>query len=105
MRKIGLIGVVAMVVALTYGVVAGEFGAEGRELLALPWGVVSLVDVYTGVFLFGSWIAWREASAVRAAPWIVALVVLGNFAAAIYLVVAFRHGEQAAAIGRRRTGS
>lgn len=104
MRAVGLVGVAAMVAALAYGFVAGDFGAEGRELVSLPWGVVSLVDIYTGVFLFGSWIAWREASIVRAGPWLVALVVLGNFAAALYLLVAFRPGDGVAAIGRRRAG-
>lgn len=92
-----------MIGALAYGFTVGNLGAEGREIASMPWGVVSLVDIYTGAFLFGAWITWREASIARALPWLALLVVLGNFAAAVYvLFVAMRLGGMAA-VGRRRT--
>lgn len=81
-------GFVAMAAAIAHGFTAGDFFAEGRELASMPWGIVSLVDLYVGFALFAGWIAFREASAVRAALWIVLVLVLGNLTASLYVVVA-----------------
>ena len=40
------LGALAMVAVLVYGFVAGDFTGEGGRLLAMPWGRVSLVDLY-----------------------------------------------------------
>lgn len=88
MRTVGLVGVMAMAAALVYGFAAGGFFEEGRALFDLAWGRVTLVDLYTGLFLFGAWIWWRERSAVRALPWLAGLIVLGSLAAAAYVLVA-----------------
>ena len=86
MRRVGAIGLVAMVMALAYGVLEGDFSSDGAALLDLAWGRVSLVDIYTGVFVFGAWIVWREASLKRATPWLVLLLIFGNFGIAPYLL-------------------
>jgi hypothetical protein len=39
--------------------VVDPFG-EGAKLMAMPWGVVSLVDLYTGFALFSGWIFSQE---------------------------------------------
>ena len=82
-------GLVAIVMATTivYGFVSGDFGDEGRMILEMAWGRVSLVDLYLGLVLFGGWIVIRERSA-RALPWLAALLVLGNLAAAVYAFIA-----------------
>lgn len=69
--------------AVVYGFLAGDFGDEGRNILDLAWGRVTLIDLYIGLMLFGGWIVIRDGW-VRAIPWFVALVVLGNLAAAAY---------------------
>lgn len=74
---------VLMTGTVVYGLVAGEFGEEGRTILELAWGRVTLIDLYIGLALFGGWIVIRDGWA-RAGPWFVALVVLGNLAAAVY---------------------
>jgi hypothetical protein len=86
MRRVGAIGLLAMVMALAYGVLEGDFSGEGAVLVDLAWGRVSLVDIYTGVFVFGAWIVWREPSMRRATPWLALLVVFGNFGIAPYLL-------------------
>ena len=53
---------------------------------ALTWGRVALVDLYVGLAVFGAWVAWRERSPGLVATWWVALIVLGNLAATVYLV-------------------
>lgn len=85
MRRVGAIGLVVMVMALSYGVLEGDSG-EGAALIDLAWGRVSLVDIYTGVFVLGAWIVWREPSMWRATPWLVLLIVFGNFGITPYLL-------------------
>jgi hypothetical protein len=51
----------------------------------LPWGVVSLVDLYAGFTLFGLWIAYKE-TMLKTFFWIIGLIVLGNFTTALYVI-------------------
>lgn len=80
--------VAAMAGAIIFGLVSGGFGEDGSAIWALPWGKVTLIDLYAGLALFGGWIAVRETSRARIAIWWTALIVLGNFAAGVYLVQA-----------------
>jgi hypothetical protein len=54
-----------MTVVLVYGFGFGDFAGEGAKLLAMPWGVVSLADLYTGFLLFAGWIIYRERSTLN----------------------------------------
>jgi hypothetical protein len=84
-KVISMIGVLAMTVALANGFLNGDIAAEGAWLLAHPWGIVSLVDLYVGFALFSVWIVYREASRATAAIWVVLLLVLGFWLAALYM--------------------
>jgi hypothetical protein len=78
---------------LIYGFTAGDFSGEGSTLLRMPWGQVSLVDVYVGFMLFSGWVVYREKSVLRSILWILAIVILGNFTASLYALVAlYRSG-------------
>ena len=87
-RILGMAVVAGMAVAIWFGLVEGDLLAEGSEIWALPWGRVSLVDLYLGLALFGGWVAVRQASMVSTLVWWVALVFLGNLAAGAYLTIA-----------------
>ena len=84
----GAVVTAGMVGAILYGFLAGSFGDEGGQLLDLAWGRVTLIDLYLGLSLIGTWIAWRERSIARTFPWIVGLVGLGSLAAGLYVLVA-----------------
>jgi len=84
------LGAAAMAAVLIYGFTVGDFAGEGSRLLSMPWGIVSLVDLYVGFTLFSGWIIYREASVVRTVAWIVAVMVLGFFAASLYALLALR---------------
>jgi len=60
------LGLIAMALVLTFAFVKGDFTGEGSTLLSMPWGIVSLVDLYVGFALFSGWIAYREAAWPRA---------------------------------------
>ena len=87
-KAIALVGLLAMGGILIYGFAVGDFSAEGSQLLRMPWGQVSLVDVYVGFMLFSGWVVYRERSAWRSLVGVVLIIVLGNFTASLYVLLA-----------------
>ena len=86
-KILSALGLLAMTVVLIYGFTIGDFGGEGSQLLSMPWGIVSLVDLYAGFILFSIWIAYRESSSLSAIAWIVAMMVLGFWAGSLYMLI------------------
>lgn len=89
-KAIALIGLLAMTAILVYGFTRGNFSAEGSKLLAMPWGIVSMVDLYVGFALFSCWIAFREKRLLPSIIWIVLLMVLGFWTGALYTFIALQ---------------
>ena len=85
-KIIAALGVAAMLIAIGYGFIVGDFAAEGSQLLKMPWGIVSVVDLYTGFVLLAMWIIFREPSGWRAAGWVALLLALGNLTGAAYVL-------------------
>jgi hypothetical protein len=86
-KTISLLGLVAMTAVLVYGFTVGDFSREGSQLISMPWGIVSLVDLYTGFILFSAWVIYREKSLPVALLWTVAMLVLGFFAGSLYALI------------------
>jgi len=91
--SIALVGLVAMTAVLIFGFTAGNFSAEGARLMAMPWGIVSLVDLYVGFALFSCWIIFREKSWLRSTVWVLLMMVLGFWAGALYTFIALRASD------------
>jgi hypothetical protein len=89
-KIIAILGILVMTGVIAYGFVAGDFAAEGAQLLAMPWGIVSLVDLYTGFTLFTVWIVFREKSITATIAWIVAVMTLGALAMSLYAFLALQ---------------
>jgi hypothetical protein len=87
-KIIAWLGVLAMTAVLLNGFIAGDFSQDGGELLANPWGIVSIVDLYVGFVLFSLWIGFRETKIIVAVIWIVLMMVLGFFTGSAYVLVA-----------------
>ncbi len=87
---ISLLGLLAMTAVLIYGFTAGDFSAEGARLMAMPWGIVSLVDLYVGFVLFSCWIVFREKAIAPSVVWVILMMVLGFWAGALYTFLALR---------------
>ena len=51
----------------------------------LPWGIVSLVDLYGGFILVCLWIAYKE-SLSATIIWSFFVLILGNLTTAIYVI-------------------
>jgi hypothetical protein len=89
-KLISLLGVLAMTAVLIYGFTVGDFFGEGSQLTAMPWGIVSLVDLYTGFVLFSMWILYREKSLPVAILWTIGMMVLGFFTGSLYAFIALQ---------------
>jgi len=87
-KIISILGVIAMTAALLNGFINGDFLTDGGTLLKNPWGIVSMVDLYTGFILFAVWIAYREKSILRSIIWIFFLMTLGFFTGSVYMLIA-----------------
>jgi hypothetical protein len=87
-KTISFIGIIAMTAVLIYGFTVGDFFAEGSKLAAMPWGIVSLVDLYTGFTLFSGWMIYREKSLPVAILWTIGMMTLGFFAGSLYAFLA-----------------
>lgn len=89
-KTISALGILAMTTVLIYGFTVGDFFSEGSQLASMPWGIVSLVDLYTGFTLFSAWIIYREKSLPVAILWTIAMMVLGFFAGSLYAFLALQ---------------
>ena len=51
----------------------------------LPWGIVSLVDLYSGFILIAIWMIYRE-KIYTSVVWVFFLMLLGNLTTAVYVI-------------------
>ncbi|MEJ2734265.1 MAG: DUF1475 family protein [Anaerolineae bacterium] len=89
-KLIALLGFLAMTGVLIYGFTVGDFAEEGKQLLSMSWGIVSLVDLYVGFILFSGWIVYRERSVARSIIWVVLMMILGFWTGSLYTLVALQ---------------
>ena len=89
-KLVSFLGVLSMTTVLIYGFTVGDFFGEGSQLASMPWGIVSLVDLYVGFILFSGWIIYREKSVVRIIIWVFFMMTLGFFTGALYTFIALQ---------------
>lgn len=93
-KIVSWICLLAMTGGLINGFVNGDFASDGAELLANPWGIMSLVDLYVGFILFSLWIGFREKSIFVAVIWIVLMMVLGFFTGSLYVLITLYKSDE-----------
>lgn len=87
-KVITWLGLAAMTFGLINGFVNGDFMKDGKELMANPWGVMSMIDLYVGFILFSMWIFYRENNILKSIIWTILMMILGFFTACIYVLIA-----------------
>ncbi len=85
MRAIYLILGLVLTSAIIWAVGHGDFWKEGAALLAMPWGVVTLVDLYVGFAVAGLFFALLEKLPIALGLFLVTLV-LGNIVPCAWIV-------------------
>jgi Protein of unknown function (DUF1475) len=89
-KFISLIGLLSMTGILVYAFSTGSFSQEGSKLLNMPWGIVSLVDLYVGFTLFSIWIVYREKAVLPSVIWVVLMMVMGFWTGSLYTLIALQ---------------
>lgn len=96
-RKTALVLVAALALLmagmLAYGFANGGGWSEVAQLVRLPWGAATFVDVYIGLLLFSGWVIAREKSRTTGLFWALAIVLGGNLVACLYALRALRQRE------------
>jgi len=87
-RAVACAGLLVMVFTIGYAWQNGDFVANGAAILDLPWGLVSLLDAYTGMVLIGCWILFRESRLSVGAIWVLSILIIGNLASCLYILIA-----------------
>ena len=64
--------------------------AATKRLVAEPWMVATLFDAYFGFLTFFVWVCYKEVKAVQKLIWFVAIMILGNIAMSVYVLLEVR---------------
>ena len=98
-RLLSLACSLALTALVLDAVRAGSFLQSGSAMLADPWGVVALADLYLGFVIIALLIALVERNWLRAVFWITPIFFLGNIWTGVWLV--FRAGTLLSWFGMR----
>ena len=77
-----------MFFAIIYGFLFSSFSKDGKALLEIVWGVITLVDIYIMFTLFSLWILYREGFNIKSVLLVISVMVLGSLAASLYALYA-----------------
>jgi hypothetical protein len=58
-----------------------------HEVVAHPWFIATLFDTYFAFLTFYAWVAYKEITALARIGWLLGILLLGNIAMAIYLLI------------------
>ena len=70
----------------------GEVSIFDSPIPSMPWGIVSLVDLYSGFILFSLWIFYKEKKVI-AMVWTFFVMTLGSFTIALYIIYSIKNSE------------
>jgi hypothetical protein len=83
---LGLLGLILWA-SLTGQDIHGTIFDQGGVILSLPWGLMTMADLYVGFVLFAIIMFIAEKSWISGLMWSLPLLVLGNVWAALWLVI------------------
>jgi hypothetical protein len=58
-----------------------------REVVTHPWFIATLFDTYFAFLIFYAWVAYKETGVFARVAWLIAILALGNFAIAAYMLI------------------
>ena len=78
------------------------------EVKSNPWFIATLFDAYFAFITFYVWVAWKEPSLGARILWFTSVIMWGNFAMAVYMLIELfriKHIDQLSTIfGEQRDG-
>lgn len=79
-----LLGAIIMALSIIYGFVIGDFTGEGKVLLDLIWGKITMIDIYIAFLTFAGWMFYREGFNLKSIIIFLGILVLGSFTICFY---------------------
>jgi predicted permease len=58
-----------------------------QALVTHPWFIATLFDCYFGFLTFYVWLAYKETGWFARAAWLLAILLLGNIAMSVYMLI------------------
>ncbi len=58
-----------------------------RAVATHPWFIATLFDTYWAFLTFYCWVAYKERSWIAKFAWLIAILLLGNIAMAVYMLI------------------
>ena len=77
---------IAMLAVTTWASLQIPLWETPRAVATHPWFIATLFDTYFAFLTFYVWLAYKETSNLARVTWLVAILLLGNIAMAIYLL-------------------
>ncbi len=87
LRVIFLLVLLAMLGVTGWASTQGALWDTPRMVATHPWFIATLFDTYFAFLTFYCWVAYKETTLVARVGWLVAILVLGNIAMAIYMLI------------------
>lgn len=76
----------AMLAVTTWASLQVALWETPRAVATHPWFIATLFDTYFAFLTFYAWLAYKETSNLARGLWLLAILLLGNIAMAIYLL-------------------
>ena len=87
-----------------YAAITGKAGLNVVDgyitVCSEPWGLATMFDAYFGFLAFWLYTAWRERTVAARLGWLVALLILGNFAIAAYALLCLKQSGDETDLGK-----
>lgn len=87
LRLFFIVVLVSMLMVTTWASTQVTLWKIPYETWTHPWWIATLVDAYWGFLTFYCWIVYKEGSWVARGAWLIAVLLLGNIAMAVYALI------------------
>ncbi len=98
----------SMLLVTTWASTKSPLFGVPAEVAGHPWFIAALFDAYWGFLTFYVWVFYKQTCWLARGAWLVAILLLGNIAMAVYclseLVDVDRNAPLSEVLTRRRTG-
>ena len=86
LRALFLVVLASMLSVTSWASLQCPLFAVPRDVYAHPWFIATMADTYWGFLTFYVWVFYKQTSGIARGAWLVAILLLGNIAMAIYLL-------------------
>ena len=87
LRLIFLFVLVTMLCATSWASYQCALWKTPQALVTHPWFIATLFDCYFGFLTFYAWVFYKELGWIARIGWLIAILLLGNIAMSIYMLI------------------